>query len=196
MRSWKYAAAAAVLAATPLAAQDAPQQTVEGAQEFLRLITTQFSMSNSALTSGESYFTYRNIRFEPESACTSTISSELTWRVSGEQSIPAAGNEQNFEGYKAVLLRGSQMDATALANWHKAFEGNRFRTSVDWSSVSSIETYSAKPYGAPDDVKRVIIVHAQPAFALVAPDVALATRIAYAMEFLRAACDRSAETGF
>ena len=59
-----------------------------------------------------------------------------------------------------------------------------------------MDTASAKTYGAPDDVKRVVVVHAQPAFILAAHDQALATRIAYAMEFLRAACDRSAETGF
>jgi hypothetical protein len=48
MGSWKYVAAAAALLATPLAAQDAPQQTVEGAQEFLRLITTQFNMATGS----------------------------------------------------------------------------------------------------------------------------------------------------
>lgn len=196
MKSWKCLALGAALVASPLTAQDAPQQTVEGAQEFLRLISTQFSMANSPLTSGDAYFAYRNIRFEPESACTSTISSELDWRISGEQSIPSAGNDQNFERYKAVILRGSQMDATTLANWHASFEPNRFRTSVDWSSVSSVQKMSAKTYGATDDVKRVILVNAQPAFVLFAPDEPLATRIAYAMEFLRAACDRSAETGF
>ena len=69
-------------------------------------------------------------------------------------------------------------------------------TAIDWSSVSSVETVGAKAYGALDDTKRVIVIHAQPAISVVAPDVALATRIAYAMEFLRAACDVSAETGF
>ena len=198
MKSWKcfaLGAALAALATSPLAAQDAPQQTVEGAQEFLRLISSQFSMANNAL-SGEYVFVHRNIRFEPESACVSTIGSELAWRYGADQSVPGLGNDENFARYKAVLLRGSTMDAAALANWHAQYEGMRYPTAIDWSSVSSVETVGAKPYGALDDTKRVTVIHAQPAISVVAPDVALATRIAYAMEFLRAACDVSAETGF
>lgn len=195
MRLWKTLALGAALVTGPLGAQEAPQQTVEGAQEFLRLISLQFSMANGALTSGETYFAYRNIRFAPESACSSSISSELDWRLNGEQAIPGAGNDANFERYKAVQTRGWP-DANVTANWHKQMEAWRLRTSVDWSTVSSVQKGSAKTYGAPDDVKRAILVNAQPAFVLFAPDEPVATRIAYAMEFLRAACDRSAETGF
>ena len=197
MRSWKYAAAAAALAAAPLAAQDATQQTVEGAQEFLRLISTQFSMANGAATSGDYQFAYRNIRFEPESACVSTLGSELIWRYNGNQSVAGLSNDENFERYKITASNNyANMDAAAIAKWNAAMEVSRFRTSVDWSSVSSVQTVSAKTYGAPDDVKRAILINAQPAFVIFAPDAPLATRIAYAMEFLRAACDRSAETGF
>jgi hypothetical protein len=197
MGSWKYVAAAAALAATPLTAQDAPQQTVEGAQEFLRRISTQYSMANGALTSGDYYFAYKDIRFEAESACVSNIGSELIWRYTSNQSIPGLSNDENFERYKIAASNNyANMDAAAKAKWIASMEAARFRTSVDWASVSSVQKVSAKTYGAPDDVKRAILVNAQPAFVLFAPDEALATRIAYAMEFLRAACDLSAETGF
>ena len=200
MKSWKcfaLGAALAALATSPLAAQDAPQQTVEGAQEFLRRISTQYSMANGALTSGDYYFAYKDIRFEAESACVSSIGSELIWLYNGNQSVAGLSNDENFERYKIAASNNyANMDAAAKAKWNASMEAARFRTAVDWSSVSSVQKTSAKTYGAPDDVKRAILVNSQPAFVLFAPDESLATRIAYAMEFLRAACDVSAETGF
>jgi hypothetical protein len=118
----------------------------------------------------------------------------LTWRASGEQSTTGLSNDENFDRYLAVVTRG--WTEAQASGWKKSMEAWRLRTSVDWSSVSSVQTMSAKTYGAADDVKRAILVNSQPAFLIFAPDAALATRIAYAMEFLRAACDRSAETGF
>jgi len=202
MGSRNYLAAAAALMAMPLAAQDTQQQTPEGAQEFLRRASMQFSLANSPIESGENFIVHTNIRFEPASICVSDISSEMKWRQGAEMSLPNAGSEENLERYRAFMMKGLTQNGTVplqpatQASWDAYFNGLRYPREVNWASVSSVETVGAKAYGAGDDNKRVVVVHAKPAFAIVAPDAGLAARIAYAMEFLRAACDMSAETGF
>ena len=197
MAFWTRLIVAAGLFAAPAAAQDGPQQTVEGAQEFLRLVSTQFGLITSVVDSGDYYSYHANLRFEPASVCVTNVSSEFKWRRLAEQSSPDAGNQANFESFRASTLHGVTLDAASRATWDTYFNSLILPPEINWASVSSIETVSARMYGQQfPDVKRVIFVHTKPVVAVVAPDAALAARIAYAMEFLRTACDKSAETGF
>ncbi|TAD75097.1 MAG: hypothetical protein EAY70_11005 [Sphingomonadales bacterium] len=182
-------------AATTPTTSSGPAQTVEGAQEFLRLITLQFPFVSSDIAKADFYARSINIRFEPVGPCDSLITRDFEWRIGDSQSSPGLGAEANLDGYIAAWLRNySVTDVTTAADYRKTLSTALMPAAVNWSSVSSIKTFKAN---SNETTERAVVVTAQPAsVVLVTPDAATAARVAYAMEFLRSACDLSASTGF
>lgn len=199
-------AAAALTTAIPGHAQESggstteapstgPSQTIEGAHEFLRLITQQFPFVSADIANAEFYYRSTNIRFESVGPCDSRITRDFEWRIPGGQSSLGLGPEANLDGLLAEWNRNyPTTDVAAAETNRKAISGALIPADVNWSSVSSIKTYKTGLNN--ETTERVVLVTAQPAFTLTAPDAATAARVAYAMEFLRSACDLSASTGF
>jgi hypothetical protein len=185
-----------ILLGTPAIAEDTPQQTVEGAHEFMRRVTLQFNFSSQQPQQPTFFNYYDKMRIEPSSRCTSAISRDLVWRIGTVTSDSNQSEDASIDRYLSTYLNTYQIsNGVEFSNSTKSY--HRSTRAVDWSSVSAVEIVSAKAYGALDEQKRVVVVRSQPqAISLMAADVTLAKRLAYAMEFLRAACDISAETGF
>lgn len=179
-------------APAPAPAASGPQQTVEGAQEFLRLITQQFAFASADISNNTFFYRSTGIRFEPAGPCVSRISRNFEWRINDGQSSPDLDPEGNLAALLAHWTRTYPGD-TNLATNHKNLSTTLVPAEVNWSSVSSVKTFKSAQTDTGD---RGVLVNTQPAFSLIAPDVPTAARVAYAMEFLRSACDVSASTGF
>lgn len=206
MKWFLVVAAAALATAIPSHAQEGgastaatpgtgPGQTVEGAHEFLRLITQQFPFVSADISNAEFYYRSTNIRFDSAGPCDSLITRDFEWRIPGGQSSLGLGPEANLDGLLAEWDRNyPTTDVAAATANRKNLSTALIPAEVNWSSVSSVKTYKTGLNN--ETTERVVLVTAQPAFTLTAPDAATAARIAYAMEFLRSACDLSASTGF
>lgn len=182
-------------AAPPTAAEPAqgPTQTVEGAQEFLRLITSQFSFVSAEIADANNYRRSTDIRLEPTGPCTSRASHRYEWRQGSSQSDPNMGPTASFAAMLADVTRTYSLDAATAETYRKAYISSLLPAEINWSSVSSVKTYKSAQH---EPTERAVFVQAQPGFFLIAPDAPSAARVAYAMEFLRSACDQSASTGF
>lgn len=197
-----FLAAAAILMSVPMAyaqgdassASSATSpvgtQTVEKAQEFLRLISEQFKFSSSVITSPEIYYLSTNIRFEPAGPCLTRITRDFEWRLSGSQSSPLMDARSNFDQFVAEWARTYN---ESVSTTRKRFEVVLSPEEINWSSVSSVHVSKAQQGEVGD---RFISVVSQNGLYLVSPDAPTAARVKYAMEFLRSACDLSASTGF
>ena len=175
------------------AAAAAPTQTVEKAQEFLRLISQQFELV-SHLLAPDNYYRSINIRFEPSGPCTTKVTRKFEWRLGGAQSSPELDAEANFEALVAQWNQAyPSQDAAAVEAYRKGFLPFLVPTEINWSSVSSVKRYKAHHNETAD---RAVVIQTDRGIAVVPPDEATAARVAYAMEFLRSACDISASTGF
>ncbi|MFA9200811.1 MAG: hypothetical protein ACEQR8_06425 [Cypionkella sp.] len=182
----------------PAAAPTGPTQTAEGAQEFLRLITQQFKFVSGEIIDSRTFARSTDIRLEPAGPCKTNSTRNYEWSIgltdgTAERSTPGIDAGGSFENYIAVRSRLYNMDASNSAIDRKNQAPTLIPAEIDWSSVSSVKTYKATQH---ETTERGIYVAAQPGFWLVAPDEPTAKRVAYAMEFLRSACDVSASTGF
>lgn len=185
MSRLSWVAALCALVAAPLGAQDEPQQTVEGAQRFLSVLA-----ANKQLIFEAHYYAWPTVGLE--------------YRLDG---AIAGDCKTQFTGQPAAFSRRSSVGtwtSAGAAGWNPAtFETvrannnlSRLPITVDWSRVTSVSVVAR--VASTDDGSRgnVLINWAGGFLTLNASDNALAKRIEYAANFLKAACDKTAETGF
>jgi hypothetical protein len=189
----------AILAAlsTPAVAQEAPKQTVEGAHRFLKTVAEQHGLA-----------------FEFYNPTSDLYGNHVRWTGQHANTAAPVGGTKGFPAMQAMDVVGAKCASTLVGKgWPsgtservlddiKGPRNDNLRLSrhihfnvhldeppkdltVNWSRVPGInrEKHSA----------RITLVKVG---RVTAPTVELATRVQYAMEFLRNACDPTASTGF
>jgi hypothetical protein len=185
MSRWTWVAALCALVAAPIGAQDEPQQTVEGAQRFLSVVA-----SNQQPHFMAHYYIWPTAGLE--------------YRIDGAS---GEGCATQFTGQPFGFSRRSYNGfwvAAGAAGWNPAtFETvrannglQRLPLTVDWSRVNSVSLVAL--VASTDDGSRHNVLIRWPGgfITLNFADNALAKRVEYAANFLKAACDKTAETGF
>lgn len=164
----------AALAAATVSAQEV-QQTPEGAQRFLSLVAESFPMEVEEPHRGMGFIHYQLVSIEQGSdVCTSLVGARPTW----------------FTGSGKTVSEG---DLNRLPDIRRKYGFSAPPFTIDWSATrigEAADWQTGKPYlvlTSPD-----LTLHLLPQ----RPDPALQKRLVYAMEFLKATCDRTAETGF
>lgn len=178
------AALCAVLAA-PLSAQDEPQQTVEGAQRFLSVVA-----QNQRPRFMAHYYAWPTAGLEY--SITSAAAGDCTTQFSGQ---PFGYSRRSSVGsWTMVGNAGWSADTFEVVRANNGLP--RMPVTVDWSRVTSIALGAV--VASTDDGSRhnVIINWSGGFFTIWTDDDALAKRVEYAANFLKAACDKTAETGF
>jgi hypothetical protein len=185
-----YLLAASVLVSAPSVGADAPKQTVENAHLFIETVVRQHGLkvevetSPGAFNQGPWKGIYRRERevsgvyviapFPADSVTGDKCRTEFRWPYDPFEPLM---------DYQYGDVRNSS-SRTGVAG---SYEGVYKQTSltIDWSRVPGLSH---------NETHRQI--HIIGAGRITAPTVELATRLHYAMEFLRNACDPTAATGF
>lgn len=172
--------ALALFLAAPAQAQDAPQQTVEGAQRFLAILAEQRQLV--IIASGDAGATAM-ANYWAESAEGEDCRTRFATRPRAYQWAGKARFQSDQPGFReddfARIIARYSLPVPPFA--------------VDWSRISGVQLF---PIGPGNELQGVRIAQGDHALELYVPDSALAQRVVYAAEFLKAACDRTAETGF
>jgi hypothetical protein len=185
MKRWGWLAALCAVSGAPLAAQDAPQQTVEGAQRFLSLVASEQKPRFMA-----HYFVWptAGVEYTIDGATAGNCSTTFTGQPYGYSRRSTVGS---------WVMVGQPGWSPQIFETVRANNGMpKMPVTVDWSRVIKISL--ASTVANPDEGIRhnVLITWAGGFITLDPADDALAKRIEYAANFLKAACDKTAETGF
>jgi hypothetical protein len=184
-----------VAAAVPSSSQSA-QQTPANAQLFLSTVTGQYPVhAYPGLNVALPYTIFRLDDWVGESECQSRLVGSIHY-------ISAADGEGPFSFGVPPYPAASVND---LARFKKALEISSvkgFPYTLDWSKVMSVKqsmrhkTEAVTNLGNFQTKSVVQLVAADADFAFSFPNEELATRVAFAMEYLRMHCDKTAQTGF
>ena len=167
------------------AAQEAPAQTAENAHRFLSLIGQQHPiMLYPARYRADFRLEYGNVEFATNAVCTTTV-------AAGLRAYTPAGRPWIFWNAPNFNQRRLEQELATRQISPPPYE-------IDWSKVASVTLNDTLIEGGAADVpQRGILIVMQSGFIQLAfQDAATARRVHYAMEFLKAHCDRTAETGF
>lgn len=181
----------AVAAVLPFAASAQVEQTVEGAQAFLELITSQENAQIDERIDDEQKLRphYRPSRLDYRQAfqdyeCQNNGWTETCFRV---VSIPA-GKLKSISAPRRCRLAIKHDAPTPDLNRRWSLHEQNFHT--DWHRVSDIRADGPLVYFKPS----IPGLTADMRITFSSPSTA--ARVAYAMEFLRVHCDPTAATGF
>jgi len=172
--------------AAPAAAQETPEQTVEGAQQFLAALAGRGQLVHNA-----HYFAYPAVALVYR--VTSLEPDQCRMKISGHPYAYVAQPNNNDPWVKS----GDK-------NWSSSrFENLRVRhdlpplpAEVDWSRVTKILLTMGAEKSESGSYQTVLIQWSGGFLTLDTPDLNLARRIEYAANFLKEACDPTAATGF
>jgi hypothetical protein len=177
-------------------AQDAPKQTVEGAHKFLGIVLsnnkvfvkfeTEPGSYNMGRWSGEYYpHQYRTVKISNEPYYMDAFEAS---RYAGEKCASTYSwiYETGLEQRTNYGLLSRPETREKLWAEHKSDLHEKTELRIDWSGVAGVKP--AREGGSEINV----IGFGQ----IILPTPELATRVQYAMEFLRNACDPTAATGF
>ena len=180
-------------------AQPQPQQTPQNAQLFLSTVAKQYAVTVYPGIYNESNsldINYRWLDAVAEGTC-------VTRFEAGIGSFVGRDNAGAFSsGPTATFEKGGQENLPRLAEALKFWSIKGFPYVVNWSkAVSAKQTNRIKveamtSSGNLPAKQAVILTTSDATFAFYFPSEELATRVAYAMEFLRMSCDKTAQTGF
>lgn len=164
----------ALLVAATASAQEV-QQTPENAQRFLSLAAESFPMEVEEPHQGQGFIHYDLVSItQGGDVCTSLVEATPTWFTGSGKTV-------------------SQGDLNRLPDIRRKYGFSAPPFTIDWSVTRISETAdlrTGQPYlvlASPD-----LTLHLLPQ----RPDPAFQKRLVYAMEFLKATCDKTAETGF
>jgi hypothetical protein len=191
----KFCAAVACLVSTSSQAQGV-EQTPEGAERFLATVMKQYAVSGHPGLYNDYNsldISYRMLDAVGEGPCLTRLEGAINQFTGNDGTGSFGSGAGNYEkGGQDNLARVP----VALAKW--SLKG--FPYVVDWSKVASVKQSDrhklAGNYGAFPSKQAVQLTTSDAGFSFILPSEELATRVAYAMEFLRLNCDKTAETGF
>ncbi|WP_133364683.1 hypothetical protein [Qipengyuania sediminis] len=160
------------------AAPAAPAQTVEGARRFLNLLAEDGHLEFQRWNK-----TGYNISYKVSSVDLAQCRSTFTGTPYGYPDD--AGN-----------LIYPNSTAWSVGAFHSAVAARAIPPApytLEWSKISAIALFKPTQY----DVERgLYITTSDDTFSIKLPTADLAKRVRYAAEFIKASCDRTAETGF
>jgi hypothetical protein len=195
--------AAVALTTFSAMAQEAPKQTVEGAHNFLSLISDQGNMKIelfSADMAGYSNFVRGSIEFSAapgrsyaggsKSRSGSASYSISPLAVKYVQRTKCAGTFQLDSAAIDARREKALRDIKGMDTQYEHVEGYSLGTlstsqAMDWMKIAGVKRENKSSF---------VVVPGVAKFTL--PSEELATRVQYAMEFIRNACDATAATGF
>lgn len=174
------------------------QQTPEGAQRFLGVLAKQHpvwlypGLNNNA---GSIDASFRLTDVVSDGKCaTRLVGMPHIFNGTDDTGAFSSGPSATYE--KGGHENLARLEA-ALAKW--SVKGLPY--SIDWARVSSVKQANRhkaehlQSYVYPTKLL-VQLSTADATFAFILPSEEIATRVAYAMEFLRLSCDMTADTGF
>lgn len=180
-------AAAALLSGPAARGQDAPQQTVEGAHRFLALFSDQQLIKLNPVRGVWPRFGVEyKASFTKKSDCETTVGGALRAYYTPNQGWVMVGTPQ-FEQRRFESL--GTRNGVPLPY---------LPVTIDWSRVSSVSIVDSIIDDGTSPFPGMVVSLQTPTWQarFTMPDAPSAQRLEYAMEFLKAACDQTAETGF
>ena len=179
-----WAALCAVMAA-PLGAQDQPQQTVEGAQRFLSVVASQQRPRFMA-----HYYVWptAGVEYKIDGAIAGNCTTQFTGQPFGYSRRSSVGTW--------VMAGGAGWSPETFEQVRANNNMPRMPVTVDWGRVTTIALGGTVASSTDGSGQNVVINWSGGFFTIYTEDTALAKRIEYAANFLKAACDKTAETGF
>jgi hypothetical protein len=183
--------AASALLSTAGFATDAPKQTVENAHLFIETIARQHGLRVEIETSPGQFNTgtWKGIyRREREVSGTYTIAPFLAHTATGEKCIsefrwPFDYSAPLMDNQFGDIANSTSRTGVAATDIQGVYRSTSL--TIDWSRVPGL-SHRENSWE----------IHVIGAGRITAPTTELATRLHYAMEFLRNACDPTAATGF
>jgi hypothetical protein len=178
------------ITAVPASAQDI-QQTPEGAQRFLSTVIKQYEIvAVTTYNKPKAHLAYRLTNAHSMGVCVTKF--DTGWRIYADyldrqdpierESGQQGWSEAQYQRY--IRLAGTQEPPFT----------------IDWSRVNLLKivttTAPNKNISSDGRNRRVAILEGTNVLVLILPDEDLAKRVQYAMQFLKEACDKTAETGF
>lgn len=167
-------------AATSASAQDV-EQTPANAHRFFELVASQNTISRYAsYAAWPTFGLYYKVKGMTGEGCESTIEAGTAFVALPNSEIVPDTSPQ----YSDMIAKVRKQANILPPPWR-----------IDWSLVSSI-TLTGPHVKGENDSSTVVIRLPEVYHALRFSDKAIAKRAAYAAEFLKSACDKTAETGF
>ena len=191
MRVFAVAALALSSVAAGVASAQEIQQTPQGAQRFLSTLVNQYNIvAVTTYNRSKVHLAYRLADAQSMGVCVTRFNSRSRVYVDSLDRQDPIERESGQQGWsEAQYRRYVQIAGTKEPPFN-----------VDWSRVTllKIVTTTAPNKNVPSDGRnrRVAIQEGADVLVLILPDEDLAKRVQYAMQFLKEACDHTAETGF
>lgn len=160
------------------AAAPATTQTVEGARRFLNLLAEDGHLEMQSWNKTGWMVSYKATSVD-FSQCRSTFT----------------GTPYGYPDQAGNMIFPNST-AWSEPAFYAAVAGREIPTApytLEWSKIAAVSTYKPTQY---DSERAVAISGSDRHFYLKLPTPDLAKRVRYAVEFIKASCDRTAETGF